>query len=204
MPPGSYPLSLHYTQVAPDREELALADGRQDLSLGRVEVTESAGAVRDARLLDHSLSNLGNQVALVSATTRAGVTLRQGTWERPLVLRAGQTLHLKLVWQVLTQPKASYTVFIHLIDAQGSLRYGYDYTPLGGAFPSYLWFPKWLVGQRMVDPYRLVLPADLPPGPYWVEVGMYEMGSIRRVPQMSADGVMFGDRIVLGQVEIAP
>jgi hypothetical protein len=96
----------------------------------------------------------------------------------------------------------SYTVFLHLLDESGRLRWGHDYTPLGGAFPSYLWFPKWLEGQRVYDPYRLELPQDLPPGRYWLEVGMYEMGSVRRIPQLGPDGTMIGDRYILGSLEV--
>ena len=98
----------------------------------------------------------------------------------------------------------SYTVFIHLIDSNGIPHYGYDYTPLGGAFPSYLWFPKWLPGQQVVDPYKLVMPIDLAPGTYWLEVGMYEMGSIRRMPLLDKSGSMTGDRFILGPVLIEP
>ena len=54
----------------------------------------------------------------------------------------------------------------------------------------------------MIDPYRLVIPEGIPPGQYWLEVGMYEMGSIRRIPQFSLDGTMTGDRFILGPVVI--
>ncbi|MDF1515585.1 MAG: hypothetical protein P1S60_17385, partial [Anaerolineae bacterium] len=81
---------------------------------------------------------------------------------------------------------------------------GYDYTPLGGAFPTYLWFPKWLPGQKVIDPYKFVIPADLSPGQYWIEVGMYEMGSIRRIPLINNEGWLTGDRYILGPVTIAP
>jgi hypothetical protein len=96
----------------------------------------------------------------------------------------------------------SYTVFIHLIDEHGVPHFGHDYTPLGGAFPTYLWFPKWLPGQQVTDPYRLSIPSDVSPGLYWLEVGMYEMGSIRRIPLLDKSGSMTGDRVILGPVLI--
>lgn len=105
---------------------------------------------------------------------------------------------------MLARPRASYTVFIHLTDVAGRPWLGHDYTPLGGAFPSYLWFPKWLEGQQVIDPYRLVLPLNVPPGEYWLEVGMYEMGSVRRIPQFDLDGTMTGDRYILGSVTVKP
>ena len=113
-------------------------------------------------------------------------------------VRNGQPVNLTFTWRVLQSPKTSYTVFIHLIDAAGRPWFGHDYTPLGGAFPSYLWFPKWLEGQQVCDPYRLELTDDIPPGQYWLEVGMYEMGTVRRIPQFDANGNMIGDRLILG------
>ena len=98
----------------------------------------------------------------------------------------------------------SYTVFIHLIDANGIPHFGHDYTPLGGAFPTYLWFPKWLPGQRVNDPYKLNIPSEVSPGMYWLEVGMYEMGSVRRIPLLDKTGSMTGDRLILGPVLIEP
>ena len=79
---------------------------------------------------------------------------------------------------------------------------GHDYTPLGGAAPTYLWFPKWLPGQTFTDPYRLPLPSDLPPGDYWLEVGMYGMTSLRRLPVVDLGGNLAGDRIILGPVRV--
>jgi hypothetical protein len=35
-----------------------------------------------------------------------------------------------------------------------------------------------------------------------LEVGMYEMGSIRRIPQLSVDGTMTGDRFILGPIQV--
>jgi len=102
----------------------------------------------------------------------------------------------------MTAPRDSYTVFIHLIDGSGHPVLGHDYTPLGGACPTYLWFPKWLPGQTFSDPYRLTVPADLPPGDYWLEVGMYGMTSLQRLPVVNLEGNLAGDRIILGPVRV--
>ncbi|MBN2393673.1 MAG: DUF2723 domain-containing protein [Anaerolineae bacterium] len=198
--PGTYPLTLGYTDMTDGVAELPFTGGATALPLGNITVLPAAGATRQARVLEQSLTNIGNDVALRSARARAGLATRNGIWQEPLALEAGQPLHLTLTWHVLACPRTSITIFIHLIDANGALGLGHDYTPLGGAFPSYLWFPKWLEGQQVIDPYRLVIPADMPPGQYWLEVGMYEMGSIRRIPQFSLDGMMTGDRFILGSI----
>lgn len=200
--PGRHPLSLSYANLSNPEEVLAFKGEDGHLALGDVEVERKGGSGAAQRVISRGLTNLGNEVVLASGWARAGTRVRTGTWRRPVVLRSGDSLHLQLRWHVLAEPSTSYTVFIHLMDSQGQLRFGHDYTPLGGAFPSYLWFPKWLPGQHVVDPYRLVLPDDLPSGHYSLEVGMYEMGSVRRIPQLDENGMLTGDRYILGPVEV--
>ncbi len=202
--PGTYPLTLGYTDMTAGVATLPLAGDESSLSLGMLTVSSAMRAARESAVLLHALTNLGNDVALVAARARVGLALRQGLWEEPLPVKAGQPLHLTLTWRALARPRTSYTVFIHLIDAGGTPWAGHDYTPLGGAFPSYLWFPKWLEGQQVIDPYRLVIPDGTPPGQYWLEVGMYEMGSVRRIPQFNFAGTMVGDRLILGPVMVEP
>jgi len=203
--PGEIPLRLGYEQVSGGRRTLSFSGGAETITLGTLRVVAAPDATRRAGAVARSLTNLGNEVALVSSWAWAGPNLRSGVWADdvlPLPVRAGSVMHLRLRWQALARPTTSYTVFIHLIDAQGRPAFGHDYTPLGGAFPSYLWFPKWLPGQSVVDPYTLRLPETLAPGRYTLEVGMYEMGSIRRVPHYGVDGTLVGDRLVLGSVEV--
>jgi hypothetical protein len=111
-------------------------------------------------------------------------------------------LHLSLSWRALASPRDSATVFIHLIDEAERPVAGWDYTPLGGSAPTYLWFPKWLPGQVFIDPYRLILPDSLPPGNYRLEVGMYGMTSHRRFPVVHFSGDLAGDRVILGPVRV--
>jgi hypothetical protein len=77
-----------------------------------------------------------------------------------------------------------------------------DYTPLGGSAPTHLWIPKWLPGQRLLDPYRLQLPDDLAPGRYYIEVGLYEMTGRRRLLMADAIGNTIGDRLILGPLDV--
>jgi hypothetical protein len=149
------------------------------------------------------LANLDNQIALMGARARAGWQVRWGKWDEPLVARPGQALHLTLTWRALASPRDvhSQNVFVHLIDGANRLVVGRDAPPLGGAFPTTLWFPKWLPGQTVDDPCRLVIPETTPPGDYRVEVGMYEMTSLRRLPVVDL-GNLAGDRVILGPVRV--
>ncbi len=109
---------------------------------------------------------------------------------------------MRLTWQALGKAEESYTVFVHLIDLANRPIVSLDYTPLGGSAPTHLWFPKWLPGQQYIDPYRLTIPADLPPGEYLIEVGLYEMVSQRRLHISDAQGSLVGDRYILGRVVV--
>ena len=210
LPPGEYPLNLGYADLSGRRSELDLSTGGATVELATVTVLpppplsplERKGGRDPSEVLTRALANLDNQVALMGAQARAGWRVREAIWGEPLSIQAGRALHLTLTWRALASPRESYTVFIHLIDGDGRPVVGHDYTPLGGACPSYLWFPKWLPGQTLTDPYRLIIPADLPPGEYWLEVGMYGMTSLRRLPVVDLAGSLAGDRVILGPLSI--
>jgi len=215
LPPGEYPLHLGYADLSGGRPALGLSNGESTVELATVSVLSltSSSSPPGGTALSSSpppggteggepLANLDNRIALVGARARTGWHGRDANWEEPLAVEAGRALHLTLTWRALASPRDSYTVFIHLIDGAGRYVAGHDYTPLGGACPTYLWFPKWLPGQTLIDPYRLVLPADVPPGDYWLEVGMYGMTSLRRLPVVDLAGNMAGDRVILGPVRV--
>ncbi|HIQ02156.1 MAG TPA: DUF2723 domain-containing protein [Anaerolineales bacterium] len=201
LPPGEYPLRLGYADLTGGRVALPLSTGGTTVELATITVLPNPDAP-PARVRERALANLDNRVALMGARARVGGQVRRAPWEEPLPARPGQPLHLTLTWRALASPQDSYTVFIHLIDGAGRYVTGHDYTPLGGSAPTYLWFPKWLPGQTLTDPYRLVLPADLPPGDYWLEVGMYGMTSLRRLPVVDLAGNLAGDRVILGPVRV--
>lgn len=201
LPPGDYPLRLGYTDLSGGRWELGLSTGGTTVELETVTVLPNPDGP-EPEVLERAVANLDNQVALMGARARAGWQLRQDHWDEPLVVPAGQAIHLTLDWQVLASPRESFTIFIHLLDGGGNYVAGHDYTPLGGAFPSYLWFPKWLPGQAVEDPYRLTFAADVPPGSYLLEVGMYGMTSLRRLSVVDWAGNLAGDRVILGSVVV--
>jgi hypothetical protein len=77
---------------------------------------------------------------------------------------------MTLVWQALTQPSDSYTVFVHILDSEGvCCLWQQDVEPRQGDSPT----DRWLAGEVVVDTYSIDLPADLPAGLYPVEIGLY-------------------------------
>lgn len=152
----------------------------------------------------HLLGNFRQRVGLASAAARAGIERRQAPWIEPLTVQPGETVHLTLQWECLALAAESYTVFVHLIDAANHPLVALDYTPLGGAAPTYLWIPKWLPDQRLLDPYNLQIPTDLTTGEYYIEVGLYEMTSGRRLHMADNGGNLIGDRFILGSLHVQP
>ncbi|GAB4152704.1 MAG: hypothetical protein Fur0021_17750 [Candidatus Promineifilaceae bacterium] len=152
----------------------------------------------------HLLGNFRQRIGLVSATARAGIARWQAPWAEPIPIQPGETVHLTLQWECLALAEESYTIFVHLIDAANRPMVELDYTPLGGAAPTYLWIPKWLPGQRLLDPYNLTIPDNLAAGIYYVEVGLYEMTSGRRLHMADNAGNLIGDRLILGSLHVQP
>ncbi len=196
MPAGDYPITVQLHNLS------------QDMPIGEA---HSLGVLRvsahpNPPATDHLLANFRQQVGLRRATARMGLLDRHNAlWEPPIVAKAGETIHLTLEWEALARPTDDYRVFVHLMNAGNPVSdpiLALDYNPLGGAAPTYLWIPKWLPGQRLLDPYRLQLPA----GDYFIEVGLYEMsrGNIagRRLHIQDNAGNLVGDRIVLGGISV--
>lgn len=77
---------------------------------------------------------------------------------------------LRLVWQALTEPNDSYTIFVHVLDQDGQCCvWQQDMAPRQGSYPT----DRWIADEVVVDEYEIELPADLSPGSYPVEIGLY-------------------------------
>ena len=106
----------------------------------------------------------------------------------------GDILYVRLHWLVDARPAADWTVFVHLLGppkADGNpLWVGKDSQPGNASLLTSRWQPGW----RIIDEYALPLPADLPPGSYQLEIGMYR-GDGARLP-------VSGEAVSLGAVPI--
>jgi hypothetical protein len=193
LPSGTYPLSLGIRNLSKSE------DSGQLVPLGDLEVTGQDHPPGTGSLL----ANFRQRIGLASAKVRNGFFERRNApWVEPLPAVPGDNLHLTLEWRSLAPAEESYTIFVHLIDTSNYPYVALDYTPLGGSTPTHLWIPKWLPGQRMLDPYQLEIPDDLAPGTYLIEVGLYEMTSGRRLHMSDLAGNLIGDRYILGAVQV--
>jgi 4-amino-4-deoxy-L-arabinose transferase-like glycosyltransferase len=113
-------------------------------------------------------------------------------------VKPGDTLHLTLYWQALSEMQVSYTVFTHLLDAKQQIWGQMDSIPLRGEAPTTGWIP----GEIITDSYDLVMEPAAPPGSYTVEVGMYDATTGQRLPVLDASGQAKDDRILLQGTEV--
>jgi 4-amino-4-deoxy-L-arabinose transferase-like glycosyltransferase len=104
-----------------------------------------------------------------------------------------------LYWQATEPVALDYTVFVHLLDAEGRQVAQADSPPQSGQYPT-SW---WGAGEVVADRHRLPSETieNLPPGAYTLSVGLYNLDTGERLPVRAADGTQ-GDQILLGPVHV--
>lgn len=99
--------------------------------------------------------------------------------------RVAQTIRIVLYWQCVSKMEEDYTVFVHLLDSTGRVIAQVDSPPMGSKYPTSLWD----IQEIVKDSYTLKLPADAPPPPYSVEIGMYTSPDLKRLPVGADDHI---------------
>lgn len=135
--------------------------------------------------------------------TRFALEARQpldATWDGQVALSAyrldeftpGSRAYVVLWWRALRHPDRDYTVFVHLLDAEGQIITQFDKLPLSDFYPMRAWPLN--VDQR--DTYPLKVPKDADLDGAWLAIGLYDHHSEQRLP-VSRDGVPVGDSLRL-------
>jgi serine/threonine protein kinase len=114
-----------------------------------------------------------------------------------VTFRPGDSVQMIVTWQVLDALPEPYTVFIHITDPSGRILAQLDRPPLGGSRPT----NTWRAGERLLDPYALSLPANMPPGLYWVRIGLYR-GSHRLPVKDPGLAKADQDAVLVRQIEV--
>lgn len=156
-----------YSYLAPRfiQPDAYLDDGPQ-AQLGAAQLT----------LLEHNftVSTSGNTAGL-----------QRGQTEIPLAvhgpLQADELLLLNVTWQPLRTFTQDWKIFVHLVDANNQVLAQFDGHPQAGDYPTSHWVP----GEIIADTYPLQFPADAPPGPYRVFLGLYDEATQTRLPVSS-------------------
>jgi len=160
-----------------------------------IDQSPPAGSLVQSRTLIALAISSGTQVP-VGATLEDKILL--AAYELPrLDYRPGDNLLLTLIWQAIQPPSQGYTVFVHLTRADGSPISQHDGLPANGTRPT----DTWALGDQITDDHRFDIPADTPPGEYWLRVGMYD--SVGRLPVTDpGQASTTGDVIVLQSIQV--
>jgi len=124
--------------------------------------------------------------------------------ERPAgtgsVLAPGQTITVTLLWQAQQPVSADYTVFVHLLDRAGGRWAQHDAQPLSNLYPT----SRWAAGEMVRDRHPLSLPSDLPPGRYFLRIGLYRPATGERLPVSTGGDSFLLATLLVGQAEVRP
>lgn len=112
----------------------------------------------------------------------------------PVTVKPGERLTVSLYWKALKETDKSWTVFVHLLGPDGRVLAQDDSIPAGGKRPT----TGWVAGEVVEDLHTLVIPPDIPPGLYGLEIGLYDS----QAPGMPRLPVAGKDSIFLKVVEV--
>ncbi|MBI2861225.1 MAG: hypothetical protein HYX89_00230, partial [Chloroflexi bacterium] len=151
------------------------------IALGPIKVGPKQPLVADQLSPQYKVHfTLGDEITLLGYDRSGGI-------------RGGQPLALVLYWQALQRPKEDYTVFVHVLDDKGAVVLQQDQYPVGNRYPTSLWD----AGEMVADTYVFSLPQQLAHGRYAIEVGMYRLATLQRLPVLGAQGPLAENRIML-------
>ncbi len=99
----------------------------------------------------------------------------------PELAASGETVWLVFYWQALERVERDYVVNIRLLDAQGKEAAYWLGRPVRSSYPTNMW----QAGQAVGDPWRLILPKDVPAGRYQVAVVIFDAATQKEVGRTS-------------------
>jgi hypothetical protein len=183
VPDGTYSLYLAgYTTEAE-----AQAGRREGILLGTVTVQGRK------RIFD--VPEMGTQVGAIldRRVTLLGFDLEDDRRRSP-----GDKLHVTLFWRVRTEMDTSYTVFVHLVGTDGTIRAQQDNVPHHGEWPT----TGWVKSEVISDEYELTISPDTPPGTYRLIAGMYKAETGQRLTATAGNDTPLGDFVPLTEIDI--
>ena len=198
--PANYP-SLNYAMwigverdtgwyLVPEASQLADENGR--VRVGQVYVRTGA--------TDLSLESITHNVERpVDIRLDGGLSLIRFALSQGAVY-PGDVLIVTLTWRAQTNIMQDYKVFVHLMDPEGQLVAQHDAEPDHWRWSTSQWSP----GVSVRDAHPVLIPPDLPPGTYHIQVGMYLEATKERLSVLSASESVSDNGVWIGVVEVLP
>jgi 4-amino-4-deoxy-L-arabinose transferase-like glycosyltransferase len=173
------------------RVPITVKDGVYDLRFQAIDRT-SGQPLNDeaAQLTTVNVASRPRDFAVPAAAYPLDVTM--GELARLVgadVSRAGQQLTVTLFWQGQTMTTTNYTVFVQLLNADGSIAQQLDRWQIAFDAPTSTWVP----GQIIADHYVFEVSAAAPQ----VGVGLYNALTGERLPAFDAGQRLPQDRVIL-------
>lgn len=125
--------------------------------------------------IEHEL-DVAFAIASSASSTPTALELR-GYELDSSTLSQTNTISLTVQWYARTSLEQDYLMFAHILDSQGQ-RVGQIDAPPAGETPTSALEP----GRHRTWIHPLPLTAELPPGDYWLALGLYEPASGARLP----------------------
>jgi hypothetical protein len=170
-PPGPYRLIAGVFDII-HQDRVRLLTGEDVATVATLKIPLAPTNSRPAQILS---ADFGDAIHL------AGYTLDATAGE----------LRLSLFWQAGKPPDADYTVFVHVVDANGNIAAQSDSQPLNGQYPTSIWS----AGETVVDERTLPVSA----GTYQVFVGLYRFETGGRLPVALNGERVTDDRLLLAE-----
>lgn len=108
-------------------------------------------------------------------------------------LKPGEPLKISLDWHALKPADKPYTVFVHLLDANGKVIGQQDAQPMNGDAPT----DSWQTNEYISDPYTFTIAPDALRGAASLEIGLYDPVTGQRLPVTDEMGNGVGDHLVI-------
>jgi Dolichyl-phosphate-mannose-protein mannosyltransferase/F5/8 type C domain len=112
-------------------------------------------------------ASLAGPSPATTLSVRFGRELELTGIDLPVVVRAGETTAVRYHWHALSRMRQDYWAFVHVDGSQRELNQDHALgPPLFGT-------SHWEADEQAVQSVPLAVPADTPPGPYQVKVGVW-------------------------------
>lgn len=132
--------------------------------------------------------DFGGQISLLGARTDKRA------------LHPGQKAEIILCWRALAEMERDYSVFLHLFGRDDERLGQLDIYPGVGSYPTTLWE----VDDIICDDYEVPLFSRVQtPVAARVEVGFYDLASMKRLPPSDSEGHPLG-QVIAGRVKVVP
>jgi hypothetical protein len=178
-PPGEYPMQL--AVVDPDTGQYL----GEPVTLARITVEE----------IERNYTLPAN-VTPISAVINSQIELVGYKLEDQTV-KPRESFGLTLYWRSLDFAAANYTVFVHVVGPDQSIRGQWDSMPAQGASPTSGWLP----GEIIADHFEVLMDREAPPWKYDIFVGMYDPVTGRRLELFSPKAPTSDNRVWLTRIQ---